>query len=298
MPAGAGITLRFSLLSFLFSTPNIPMDILRSLLIGSLLFFFFFSGTSMAFARQDTAFSQKPFTDVSVSSSQYQAIEYLRTQNVIKGFLDGTFRPDTSINRAEFVEFIINPFILDTNDMGQCVSTHVSDLAKNVFFSDVSRDAWFAENVCFAKTKNIVDGYPNGTFRPGNSISFVEAAKIISNVFSMNIDNYQTGEFWYRPYVQRLSDLHAIPVSIQRISETITRGEMAQIVYRLKVDATQMTSMRFDAGSNTLSPQAPLVPVVIAPPPPPVVAVDYSRPSRRLIIAEAERLNALRASQR
>lgn len=211
------------------------MNILWFPFIGSMLF----SGTAFA---QDTVFSQNPFTDVPANSTYFESIEYLRTQNVVKGYLDGTYQPDTRINRAEFAEFAINPFILDTNNMSNCLNENVPATTTTVFFSDVSKDSWYATDVCFAKINHIIDGYPDGTYRPANSINFVEAAKIISNVFSLNIEKNETGEFWYRPYVQRLSDLHAIPVSIKRFDQTLTRGEMAEIVYRLKVDATQKAS--------------------------------------------------------
>ena len=212
------------------------MYFLFSLLIGSL----FFGGSALA--QQDTAFSKNPFTDVPSNSTYFQSIEYLRTQNVLKGYLDGTFRPNTRINRAEFVHFVSNPFILDTNNMSACLKENVSSAASIVFFSDVSKDSWYAVDVCFSKTKDLINGYPDGTYRPANPINFVEAAKIISNVFSLNEEKNDTGEFWYRPYVQRLSDLHAIPVSITRFDQTMTRGEMAEIVYRLKVSATDKPS--------------------------------------------------------
>jgi len=157
---------------------------------------------------------------------------------VIKGYVDGTFRPDTRIDRAEFVMFIVNPLILDTNDMGKCVMTNSPDPQTTVFFSDVAKNAWYATGVCFAKSKQLIDGYSDGTYRPSRSINFAEAAKIISNVFSLSIEGADTGEFWYRPYVQKLSDLHAIPSSIKRFDQTLTRGEMAEMVYRLAQDKT------------------------------------------------------------
>ncbi|MDD5751009.1 MAG: S-layer homology domain-containing protein [Candidatus Peribacteraceae bacterium] len=212
------------------------MHILLPLLIVSLSL----GGTALA--QQDTAFSENPFTDVPVNSTYYQSIEYLRTQNVLKGYLDGTFRPATRINRAEFVHFVVNPFIVDTNNMSDCLRANVPTGVNTVFFSDVARDSWYATDVCFAKMNSIIDGYPNGTYGPEKSINFVEAAKIICNVFSLNIEANDTGEFWYRPYVQRLSDLRAIPVSITRFDQTMTRGEMAEIVYRLKVNETKKAS--------------------------------------------------------
>jgi S-layer homology domain len=200
---------------------------LRLMIIGSMLL-----TTGTVFA-EDSAFSQKPFTDVPNGSTYYEAIEYLRTQNVLKGYLDGTFKPETRINRAEFVMFVANPFILDTNDMGDCLKTHVPEGTQNVFFSDVDRDEWYALQVCFAKVRNLVDGYPDGTFKPSASINFVEAAKILSNVFALEVSG-NTGEFWYRPYVEHMSEINAIPTSIKRFDQTITRGEMAEMVYRMK----------------------------------------------------------------
>ncbi len=208
--------------------------------IGSLLF------TSTAFAA-DTAFSQKPFTDVSASSSFFEGIEYLRSNNVVKGYLDGTYRPKTRINRAEFIQFAINPFILDTNEMGSCVATNVPASATTVFFSDVAKDSWYATDVCFGKMKQLINGYPDGSFRPGDYINFVEAAKIISNVFSLHIKNQDVSDTWYIPYVKSLSDLHAIPLSIKRFDQTMTRGEMAEIVFRLKANRTDKASTTFSA---------------------------------------------------
>jgi len=276
--------------SFLFVQylSNFSMRSFFFAIIGS----FLFTGTAFA---QNTTFSQEPFIDVPANSTGYQAIEYLRTKNVVKGYSDGTFKPDTRINRAEFVEFIINPFILDTNAMGDCVRTNIAEDATNVFFTDVSKDAWYAENICFAKVMGLIDGYPDGTFRPGASINFVEAAKIISNVFTLNLSDYQAGEFWYRAYVQSLSDLRAIPTSIRNFGQTITRREMAQIVYRLKVDSTGESSMGFNAAGNMLHQRSATgTPPAIAPELP-VDPTPAHRPSRRSIIEDAEERNALRS---
>lgn len=207
-------------------------------IIGSLI-------VSQAAFAEDAAFSQKAFTDVPQGSTYYEGIEYLRTQNVLKGYLDGTFRPNSRINRAEFVKFVINPLILDTNNLSDCLKANIPEGMTTVYFPDVSTDAWYAAEVCFAKKKEIINGYPDGTYRPAASINFVEAAKILSIVFSLKVEGDTTGEFWYRPYVQRLSDLHAIPSSIKRFDQIMTRGEMAEIVYRLKADREDKASASF-----------------------------------------------------
>ncbi len=205
----------------------------------------FFSAT--AFAQQTQAFSQQPFSDVPTTSKYYEAVEYLRSHNVLKGYPDGTFKADTRINRAEFAQLAINPFLLDTNNMSACIAENISESSNTVFFSDVAKDAWYATHICFAKIRSLVDGYPDGTYRPADSINFVEAAKIISNIFTLDITNVEKGEFWYRPYVKRLSDLHAIPVSIKHFDQIMTRGEISEIMYRLKADREDKTHTTFSA---------------------------------------------------
>lgn len=259
------------------------MNLLRSLfIIGALLY----TGTVHA-QSVTTTFSQEPFIDVPSTHPYFTAIEYLRSQSVIKGYADETFKPNASINRAEFVEFVINPFILDTNGRANCIQVNIADVNKNVYFSDVPKSAWYATNICFAKNKNIIDGYPDNTFRPARTINFVEGAKIISNVFSMQLEAYQAGEFWYRPYVQSLSNSHAIPVSVKRFNQILTRGEMAEIVYRLKMDATEQSYMAFDATGNILLQRA-AVSAPVTTPATSVATKTYNRPSRRSIVKTAE----------
>lgn len=203
--------------------------------------------TTGSVLAQETTFSQKEFTDVPRTSAGYEGIEYLRSHNVIKGYQDGTYRPNTRINRAEFVMLITNPYILDTNDMNDCVNDNIPETTEIVFFPDVRKSAWYATPVCFAKVSHIVDGYPDGTFKPAENINFVEAAKIIAGVFSLQTKNEDMGEFWYKPYVQVLAEQHAIPTSITRFDQILTRGEMAEIIYRLKADKETKASATYES---------------------------------------------------
>jgi hypothetical protein len=192
-------------------------------------------GSSVAFA-QETTWPTKPFSDVPQSRSDYEAIEYLRQQKVLKGYEDGTFRPDTRINRAEMVKLIANPYILDTGRLNDCLTENMDDDDMTVFYTDVRRDTWYAAELCLAHTKTIVSGYPDGTFQPSNNLNFAEAAKIIVGTFALQTDTHPDDERWFIPYVDALSERGAIPTSIDRFDDVINRSEVAQIMYRLKAD--------------------------------------------------------------
>ncbi len=190
-------------------------------------------------------FTQDPFTDVTNKHPNYEAIEYLRKNNVLKGYLDGTFKPDARINRAEFVKLIVNPFIIDTERMNDCLEKEVKD-SPTVFFRDVQSDSWYARETCFAKIKRLIDGYPDGTFRPRDYISFVEGAKIMSNAFAFELATETTGEKWYEPYVKYLIKIKAVPTSITQFAGKLTRGDMAEMLYRLKTHTTTKSAQTYE----------------------------------------------------
>lgn len=193
---------------------------------------------SLAFAQ--TPFAKEPFTDVSVSHSNHEAIEYLRENNVLRGYLDGTFKPDRRISRAEFVKLITNPFVLDTVRMSECMATNYKDTSVSIF-PDTPRDAWYINELCHAKDSRLVDGYPDGKFRPNDYINVAEASKILSSAFRFEIKNEDQGQRWYVPYVNRLGELHAIPTTVTSLSAPLTRGDMAEMLYRLKANRTNKT---------------------------------------------------------
>ena len=198
-------------------------------------------GSSVAFA-QETTWPTKPFSDVPSSHEFYNGIEYLRQQKVLKGYEDGTFRPDSRINRAEMVKLIANPFILDTGRLNECMNENMEEDDDHVFYSDVRRDVWYGPELCLAHTKKIVSGYPDGTFQPSNNLNFAEAAKIIVGTFALQTSTDPNDERWFIPYVNALSARSAIPTSIDRFDDIITRGEMAEIMYRLKADKENLPS--------------------------------------------------------
>ncbi|HLG25316.1 MAG TPA: S-layer homology domain-containing protein, partial [Candidatus Gracilibacteria bacterium] len=88
----------------------------------------------------------------------------------------------------------------------------------------------------------IISGYPDGTFKPAQNINFAEASKIVVNAFG-----YETVDdaVWYRPYVEKLAELNAIPESIDGFDHKVTRGEMVEMIYRLREKLTDKPSQTY-----------------------------------------------------
>ena len=149
-----------------------------------------------------------------------KSINYLKQNRIVKGYPDGTFKPNKVINRAEFTKIIMNGF--------------EKDVGGSNCFPDVKKQ-WFAGFVCSAKKLGIIKGYPNGKFHPEKTINIVEALKIVLETSGVKL-KAQPGKAWYMPYVNYAAgtDLRFI-LNKKRFEENVTRGEMAKMIYVLKV---------------------------------------------------------------
>ncbi len=194
---------------------------------------------------------QAAFTDVKSSHTNYTAIDYVQNESIVSGYPDGSFKPDQTINRAEFTKIIINAQY-GSGEINNCLEENLQGSWSYAFFPDVPRDAWFAKYICVAYQNGIIAGYPDGTFGPANNINFAEASKIIVNTFGYTV---KTDPVWYKPFVQSLSDKKAIPPSIFELDAVLERGEMAEMIYRLLEEVTNLDSTKYE-NSVLVSPSA------------------------------------------
>jgi inhibitor of cysteine peptidase len=166
------------------------------------------------------------FGDVRQGITPYStAIQHLKEQGVIEGYKDGSFKPTARINRAEFLKIIIE--------------SKKEEVAGKNCFPDVTNE-WFAAYVCTAQATGIIDGYPDGTFRPERSINFAEASKILSLAYGQDIQDHSPD--WYEPFVRALENSKAIPLSVENLEQDISRGEMAEMMWRLTEEKTDQPS--------------------------------------------------------
>ncbi|OIO54688.1 hypothetical protein AUJ46_02595 [Candidatus Peregrinibacteria bacterium CG1_02_54_53] len=183
---------------------------------------------TILFASAPSSSFALAFTDVRSGVTPYaRAIEALKADGVIQGYDDGSFKPSLTINRAEFLKIILE--------------SRGGEFSGANCFPDVY-DAWFAPYVCTAKEEGIVEGYPDGTFRPEQTITFVEAAKILSLAYRQQVQS--SGE-WYEGYARALESSKAIPTSVAGLTNQVTRGEMAEMMWRLTEGITDQPTKGF-----------------------------------------------------
>lgn len=156
----------------------------------------------------------KEFLDVPEKHLHYNAIMWARENNIITGYDNNTFKPDHTINRAEFVKILMGS---DVEKTSHC-------------FSDIKSE-WFAKYVCTAKEQKILNGYPDGNFRPSNEINFAEVAKILVTKFE--IKTSKSGKYWFTPFIEAIESKVELPSSIKDPGHKVTRGEMTELIAQM-----------------------------------------------------------------
>lgn len=183
------------------------------------------------------------FSDVPDNYPNADAIAYMQAQHIVIGYPDGTYHPEHSITRAEFTKIIV-AMQFSVDELQACMQ------GGHHTFSDTDETAWYAPFLCVATEHGIVVGYPDGTFQPAGFIDFAEASKII--VKAIGSGSLTEGSIWYEPYVRFLAQHNAIPISITALDNpSLTRGEMAEILFRLKTGNTSKPSRSFESFMQT-----------------------------------------------
>lgn len=105
------------------------------------------------------------YTDVDTGAWYHEAIDFAIENDLMNGVGDNIFNPDGNLSRAMMVRILWNMEDQPTNVSGS--------------YSDVVAGAWYEKAVLWATANNIVNGYPDGSFGPDNSITRQEMAAIL-----------------------------------------------------------------------------------------------------------------------
>lgn len=156
-------------------------------------------------------------------------IKELKEEQLVGGYSDATFRPDEKVTRAEAVVFFSKALNL--------TQTTVID------FNDLSKDHWAYAAVSSAVKQGIVTGYPDGSFRPNQSITRAEMALMLSRALELDGLNSNTKPFsdvsashWAASAIRELKTMdwiHGYEDGTYRPNENATRAELSVLIYQM-----------------------------------------------------------------
>lgn len=116
------------------------------------------------FAAQETD-PGFPFADVAKESWYYEGVRYAYENGLMSGTGEGTFSPDLPTSRGMLVTILYR--------------LAGSPAAGSASFTDVAKGQWYADGVAWASANGVVSGYPDGSFRPNDTITREQMAAIL-----------------------------------------------------------------------------------------------------------------------
>ena len=125
--------------------------------------------------REKIYAEEHTFTDVEADRWSNEEVATMANGGYIKGYEDGTFRPEADITRGEFVT-IAARFLEETVD--ESYKT----------FSDINNH-WAEDAIHAVADQEWIGGYEDGTFRPDALITRAEAMTIINRMLVYHIDH-------------------------------------------------------------------------------------------------------------
>lgn len=139
------------------------------------------------------------FSDLSIANYYYEVLYSLHLKEVIEGEVDEKgyilISPNLEVTRAE-AAYMLYQLLGMSPGQG-------SD------FSDVKSSDWYADAVAAISERQIMIGYPDGSFKPNAPLTRAHMAKIITNSFEYDIPNNISNNFTdvnetYKGYVEAL----------------------------------------------------------------------------------------------
>ena len=107
-----------------------------------------------------------------------EPLTYFADQNWLKGYEDGTYKPDNSITRAEFMTLL--------NRVCDFTEQTVGVLDK---FTDMKKDQWYYKDVAIAVTAGYVEGDSETTISPNAKITRQDAFLMIARIVDLSADD-------------------------------------------------------------------------------------------------------------
>ena len=120
-------------------------------------------------SREDYWSQVNPYYDVLPEDWFNNAVSTLTNAGILNGYPDGNFAPNGNITRAEFAAMAVRFFTDEEEDV------------KGDSFPDIA-DHWANYEINLAYAKDIIEGYPDGTFKPDQEITRAEAVTIVNRV--------------------------------------------------------------------------------------------------------------------
>ena len=193
--------------------------------------------------QEGDVYSQVYTFDYELDGHMIKLRDDMEKSMLINGYEDGTFRPDSSITRAETASLL--------RRSSEMYGYYINDDV----FSDV--EMWAKQDINELAAAEVVSGYGDGTFRPDNAVTRAEFVTMLMRIIG---ENGNTSAFadvnghWAEKYIDKASEygyINGYEDGTFRPDNNITRAEAVTIMSKVFGFAPDGTVSRFGDVTNS-----------------------------------------------
>jgi hypothetical protein len=171
------------------------------------------------------------FRDLNIDNPQFVDIYKAYSSGYISGYSDGTFKPDKPVNRAEFAKMLILAFEKPYQES-------LSQIPPNLQQFPDLENHWYLPFLSKAVDLKLMQGYPDNTIKPDNTIIQAEAIKMaiiaLESTLVTTTEAINTSANWHQPYIDfTLNNLDLSFLTQDSIAKELSRGEAVELIEEL-----------------------------------------------------------------
>lgn len=167
-----------------------------------------------------------------------EAVSRLAAFEIIHGKEDGKYHPEDMVTREEFAKILVTSLKMDTAAKAGLGFTH---------FKDVEATRWSAGYIGIAAGHGLIKGYPDGTFKPANQVSYAEAITMLVRALGYK-DEFLSGQ-WPANYLAKAGEKEITKkVKFTDAYGFANRGDVA-IMVNNTLDAKVVKVVEYTAGA-------------------------------------------------
>ena len=140
---------------------------------------------SRALAHGDSNVPTPPatahFSDVPTDYWAYKYISYAYANNIVQGYFDGSYKPEANVARDQMAVFIARSIVTPLGEAGLANYTPPATAT----FSDVATNYWAFKYVEYCHAHSVVNGYSDGTYKPGSVVTRDQMAVFVTRAFKL-----------------------------------------------------------------------------------------------------------------
>lgn len=157
--------------------------------------------------------------------SYEEAVSALVDKGIITGDTDGSFHPDAELTRAQACIIIVKSMSAPSVEV---IGSATQPVEKSGF-SDMSGYGWAEGYIKYAVDNNVIKGYPDRTFKPGNKVTMNELVTMVLR--AADYSDETLGGTWPSNFINKATELDLLKNIPTPLPVNATKWMAAQVDY-------------------------------------------------------------------